>query len=138
MSSIKPIRIQRSRKRGFKMPPNTVYCGRGSRWGNPYKVDDRSVYKLENFSKRKGVFPIWSFVERCESPEAAKKRCLELFSEHILPYKHNGGDMQDFLVSQAILEDIQSEIGGKNLACWCKLEEPCHVDIYLELANGGK
>lgn len=24
---------------------------------------------------------------------------------------------------------------GKNLACWCKIGEPCHADILLELAN---
>lgn len=24
---------------------------------------------------------------------------------------------------------------GKNLACWCDLEDPCHADILLELAN---
>jgi len=23
---------------------------------------------------------------------------------------------------------------GKNLACWCKLGEPCHADVLLELA----
>lgn len=32
-------RIQRQRTKGWKMPPNTVYVGRGSRWGNPYKVE---------------------------------------------------------------------------------------------------
>lgn len=25
---------------------------------------------------------------------------------------------------------------GKNLACFCKLGEPCHADVLLELANG--
>jgi hypothetical protein len=24
---------------------------------------------------------------------------------------------------------------GKNLACWCKLDAPCHADVLLELAN---
>jgi len=24
---------------------------------------------------------------------------------------------------------------GKSLACWCKLGEPCHADVLLELAN---
>lgn len=31
-------RIQRKRTRGWKMPPNTVYVGRPTKWGNPYKV----------------------------------------------------------------------------------------------------
>jgi hypothetical protein len=24
---------------------------------------------------------------------------------------------------------------GLNLACWCKIDEPCHADVLLELAN---
>lgn len=24
---------------------------------------------------------------------------------------------------------------GKDLACWCKLDQPCHADVLLELAN---
>jgi len=30
-----PIRIQRKRTKGWKMPENTVYVGRPTRWGNP-------------------------------------------------------------------------------------------------------
>lgn len=31
---------------------------------------------------------------------------------------------------------IRRELAGKNLACWCKLDQPCHADILLEIANG--
>jgi hypothetical protein len=31
-------RIQRQRTRGWRMPAQTVYVGRPSRWGNPYVV----------------------------------------------------------------------------------------------------
>jgi len=31
-------RIQRKRSKGWRMPPNTVYVGRPTRWGNPFKV----------------------------------------------------------------------------------------------------
>lgn len=24
---------------------------------------------------------------------------------------------------------------GKNLACWCALDAPCHADVLLEIAN---
>lgn len=24
---------------------------------------------------------------------------------------------------------------GKDLACWCALDQPCHADVLLELAN---
>ena len=26
---------------------------------------------------------------------------------------------------------------GKDLACWCRLDQPCHADVLLELANKG-
>lgn len=28
-----------------------------------------------------------------------------------------------------------SELKGKNLACWCPLNKPCHADILLKKAN---
>jgi Domain of unknown function (DUF4326) len=36
-----PKRIQRKRTRGWKMPPNCVYVGRPTKWGNPYIVGCR-------------------------------------------------------------------------------------------------
>ncbi len=27
------------------------------------------------------------------------------------------------------------ELRGKDLACWCPLDEPCHGDVLLQLAN---
>ena len=33
-----------------------------------------------------------------------------------------------------ILERV-GELRGKNLACFCSLDQPCHADVLLELAN---
>lgn len=33
------------------------------------------------------------------------------------------------------LDEIRSELRGKNLACWCPENQPCHGDVLLELAN---
>jgi len=33
-----PVRIQRRRSKGWKMPENTVYVGRPTKWGNPFIV----------------------------------------------------------------------------------------------------
>lgn len=33
-----PQRIQRKRTKGWKMPPNTIYVGRPTKWGNPFVV----------------------------------------------------------------------------------------------------
>lgn len=35
----------------------------------------------------------------------------------------------------AALFEIE-ELRGKDLACWCPLDEPCHADVLLEWANG--
>lgn len=29
-----------------------------------------------------------------------------------------------------------AQLRGKNLACFCRPEDPCHVDVLLEIANG--
>ena len=30
---------------------------------------------------------------------------------------------------------VVEELRGKNLACWCKIGDPCHADVLLEIAN---
>lgn len=32
-------------------------------------------------------------------------------------------------------ETIKRELRGKNLACFCALDQPCHADVLLEIAN---
>jgi hypothetical protein len=36
MADRAPVRIQRSRAKGWRMPLGARYVGRGSRWGNPF------------------------------------------------------------------------------------------------------
>lgn len=53
----KPVRIQRRRTRGWKMPPNTVYVGRPTKWGNPVRVRKGShILTAEN---AKECYRIW-------------------------------------------------------------------------------
>jgi hypothetical protein len=30
---------------------------------------------------------------------------------------------------------IKAELRGRDLACWCPLDQPCHADVLLEIAN---
>jgi len=32
-------------------------------------------------------------------------------------------------------EVLRAALGGRNLACWCALNAPCHADLLLTLAN---
>lgn len=35
-----PKRIQRKRAKGWRKPPNSIYVGRPTMWGNPYRTLD--------------------------------------------------------------------------------------------------
>lgn len=103
-----PKRIQRKRTKGFKLPPNTVCVDRTSRWGNPFVV--------------------------VKDGDAAE--CVRKYRDMLMPYTHQSKDgMMDFYVAIANMEDIQISLRGKNLACFCPLDQPCHADVLLEIAN---
>lgn len=38
-------------------------------------------------------------------------------------------------VNGAELRNAVKELRGKDLACFCPLDQPCHADVLLELAN---
>ncbi len=91
-----PVRIQRKRSRGWKMPPNTVYVGRPSRWGNPFQLGA-------------GI---------------TRTGCVNMFRHYL--------DADMLAISK---DQVRAALRGKNLACWCPLDQPCHADVLLNLAN---
>jgi hypothetical protein len=34
-----------------------------------------------------------------------------------------------------VRRDARESLAGKNLACWCPLDGPCHADLLLRAAN---
>lgn len=100
-----PQRIQRQRRAGWRMPPNTVYVGRPTKWGNPFVPAD---------------------LGETHSHHAAVLDCVRSFRAAV---ERNDGDYIDFDIA-----DLK-QLRGKNLACWCPLDQPCHADVLLELAN---
>ncbi len=42
----------------------------------------------------------------------------------------------DQAASPAWKKRVREDLRGKDLMCWCPLDQPCHADILLELANG--
>jgi hypothetical protein len=32
-------------------------------------------------------------------------------------------------------DKIRRELGGKDLCCWCRLDQECHATVLLEIAN---
>jgi len=48
------------------------------------------------------------------------------------------GRMRARLLFEAYVWDLSDdlcELRGKDLVCWCPLDQPCHADILLDLAN---
>ncbi len=94
----KPVRVQLSRRKGWRMPPNTRKVDRTTKFGNPYQGGadgdgDRAMLVAR--------FRAWLY-----RPEQAGHRA-----------------------------EVRAELAGKNLACWCPPDGPCHADVLLELAN---
>jgi hypothetical protein len=123
----KPIRVQRSRKKGSKLPPNTVCVTRGTKYGNPFKV-----VKL---GYEWGIYPFHPEYHRLyNTKREATLASIELYKKSLLNYTH-GGSTKDMIIDLAVIESIQNDLKGKNLACFCKLDEPCHADFLLKIAN---
>jgi hypothetical protein len=38
-------------------------------------------------------------------------------------------------INEKLVAAARAELRGKDLACWCRLDEKCHADILLEIAN---
>jgi len=100
-----PQRLQRSRKKGARLPPGTVCVTRGTRWGNPYRVSDYMVT-----------------AHRCQRTAAGM--AARDFMEALWCGK--------LRITPA---DVRLELRGKVLACYCALDMPCHADTLIEVAN---
>ena len=103
-----PKRIQRKRTKGWKMPEGAVYVGRPTIWGNPFSVDDETL-------NTDGTLTAES--------------CVMLFRVYVKGVLEEPSDFD------TLREWIMKPLRGKNLACWCPLDQPCHADVLLEIAN---
>ena len=128
---MKPVRIQRKRVKGWRMPANTVYVGRGSKFGNPFAVeclfDNRrrggaaSWGVLEAFNLGDSGVTVLGFSQTHSDAAEASARAVTLYRE---------------VIADGRLKIDASPLRGLNLACWCPDDQPCHADVLLEIANG--
>ena len=44
-------------------------------------------------------------------------------------------NLYEEILDDEVICEIKSELKGKNLACWCPLDQPCHADVLLKYAN---
>ncbi|WP_371398868.1 DUF4326 domain-containing protein [Marinovum algicola] len=107
-----PKRIQMTRQKPWRHEhPDAVIVARPSKWGNPFKIG------AARCSRRGGTY----LEERVKDAETAVRFFRDMLSYQKRPYPSQ--------------EEIAAELRGRDLACWCPLDQPCHADVLLELAN---
>ncbi len=98
------------------MPANTVYVGRPGPWGNPFKVDERIPFRV---TKAGLLIKCRALRIVQDAHHAVALYRLWLGSRHGRP----------------TCRRATMELRDKDLACFCRLDNPCHADVLLELAN---
>lgn len=124
-----PKRVQISRAKGWRMPPNTVKVTRPGPWGNPFAAVKGRVCggpPPDGPGWREAWFVIRYEHMQFKSKEEASSLAVRLFNAWI----ESPNPEQRKLLTAA-----QFALRGKNLACWCKPGAPCHADALLRLAN---
>jgi hypothetical protein len=129
-----PVRIQRRRTKGWRMPEDAVYVGRPTVFGNPFRpilsrccpnwdvIDENDVTYLIDH-ERAHRLPYRT------SRQEAMSNAVRLFDAD-LTYWLGGRIKHDPELAAAI-----QQLRGADLACWCPLDQPCHADVLLEIAN---
>ncbi len=108
---MKPERVRLSRKKGWKLPPDTVSVARPGRWGNPFSV-------APELAPGTPVGTRYTAMPTVREAVAAYRRWIELDP-----------------AGQEVARKARRELRGKNLACWCPLDGPCHAEVLLDIAN---
>lgn len=123
-----PVRIQLSRKAGFNLQIESsklngltcVVVSRPSKWGNPFKVTPEPV-------------PMG-----CTTAARAVGKFHTEMLYALSAIKPIGGlGRPGFNPPFIWMAENLDKIAGKNLACFCPLNQPCHADVLLRLANPG-
>lgn len=121
-----PVRIQRQRTKGWRMPDGAIYVGRPTKWGNSYQVGGWATLHGEDPEGR---------IEEIEIPITAAMAVEAFRREWALRLSVlEPADAEDVAYVAARRAELE-ELRGHDLACWCPLDQPCHADVLLELAN---
>lgn len=124
--AIAPRRIQLSRKKGWRKPPVTVNVARPGRWGNPFRIGQCYIV----FDKLGWGMP--TDRKPGDLPGVSTARVVRI-EDRAQAVAMHAAWMRSCLAS-ANPPDL-SQLRDQHLACWCPLDQPCHADNLLELAN---
>lgn len=137
-----PRRVQMTRQRGGwrGAHPDAVIVARPTRWGNPWRMGDPGTFWLPDWPVRDQSVGC----AMCAQRAVNQYRTLITFGiagihGRFLPQalsEFGRAEVTDLLVRHWLqITRALPELRGKDLACWCPLDEPCHADVLLEIAN---
>lgn len=120
-----PVRVQLRRTKGWRMPENTISVARPGRWGNPF-----ATHMVGSASLAVELFRDWM-------TWGFNPGKLDHLSDTDFHIVHTSKERWTKRLGYGLerIGAAQIELAGKNLACWCALDQPCHADVLLELAN---
>lgn len=106
------------------MPAGAIYVGRPGVWGNPF-------WHVEKFHGRERAVGLY----RAMVTEGWNPRLIVDFTHEY--GREVAEDFHEWLkrLGEHPVERAVSELRGHDLACWCRLDAPCHADVLLEVAN---
>ncbi len=117
-----PQRIQLSRRKGWRKPEGTVVVARPTRWGNPFSVSrfgrPLAIRLFEDTAR--GVWDPTLLAGLDDEVSA------DVVSDREAWLRRLGGHP---------IELARAQLAGHDLACWCRLDDLCHADVLLRLAN---
>lgn len=112
------------------MPAGAIYVGRPSRWSNPWLIVPVND-------------PHFAFSDAADVRHVVEGLILGRFARFTrtprtgAPYWATRQFESDLLTGRLpdpwLIRDLH-ELAGRDLACWCPLDQPCHADVWLKLA----
>ncbi len=123
-----PQRIQRRRERGWRMPEGAIYVGRPTVFGNPWGIG------ADGLVLGPGMF-------FSADPDMTRPMIVAMYADwlelgELAPVLMCGVKYTRLIDQRRAIFDALPDLRGHDLACWCPLDQPCHADVLLELANG--
>ena len=137
------------------MPENVVYVGRPSPWGNPWPIEHADIQpwlalalgqRADEAGRRASAviaYRWWlandgsPFPVASATPGPGDLEYTDGTTRHISDVAAAMGVLMLGRGTLAIPADRPdlTPLRGHDLVCWCPLDQPCHADVLLELAN---